>query len=345
MGKQHYCYFLKCWFILIAFITQIVDLSRFNLLCRINSRSKVIDRSRLALKKAVSRKFNYVSGERIADLKNVKMKPNSALKVNWGVNAYNEWRQERLHKFQYDVGIYYADLKDLNSLTKENFNHLLCRFIPEVTKQKGGGLYPGRTLYQMIKAIQKHLNVNKLPWKLVENCDVEFEDAKNVLDNVMKQRTAQNIGVVKRQANVITQGLEHRLWQEGVLGEDMPEKLHDTVLFSLGLHAMLRAVDEHYHLRRDVPDQDSQLQFDRDDEGNKCLVYREDFVSKTHNGGIADRKHERKEVWIFANTKQPERCTVHLVEKYLSLCPMYYRKNNFYLQCLQKPTPKQWFGE
>ena len=64
-----------------------------------------------------------------------------------------------------------------------------------------------------------------------------------------------------------------------------------------------------------------------------------------HDGGIADRKLDRKEVWIFANLENPQRCCVRLVEKYLSLCPLYYRKNNFYLQWIQKPTPKQWYGK
>ena len=315
------------------------------LFCSINLRSKANARLKLALQKAVSRNFSYVSEDRIEDLKTVKLKPNSASMVNWGVNAFNEWCEERLRKFQYDVGIYYADMNDLKTLSKENLNHALCRFIPEVTKQKDDGPYPGHTLYQLIKAIQKYLNVSKLPWKLVENCDKEFQDTKVVLDNVMKERTAQNIVVKKRQAGVIIHELEDRFWGEGVLGEDTPEKLRDTVLFLLGLHAMLRAVDKHYHLRCEVPNEASQLQFERDYDEVKCLVYREDFVTKTHDGGINDRKLDCKEVCIFPNVQDPSRCTVCLVDKYLSLCPMYYRKSNFYLQCLQKPTPKQWYGE
>ena len=74
------------------------------------------------------------------------------------------------------------------------------------------------------------------------------------------------------------------------------------------------------------------------------MAYREDFVTKTHDGGIADCKYDHKEVWIFPNIDQPQRCTARLVEKYLSLCPLYYKKNNFYLQSLQKHAPKQWYA-
>ena len=60
--------------------------------------------------------------------------------MNWGVPAYNEWKDDRLLKFNYDVGNYFVDLHDLKNLTIENFVHAMCRFIPEVTKKKVMGL-------------------------------------------------------------------------------------------------------------------------------------------------------------------------------------------------------------
>ena len=64
--------------------------------------------------------------------------------------------------------IYYADLNKLEELSRENLEHALCGFIPEVTKVKGDGPYPGKTLYQMIVAIQKYLNINEINWKLID---------------------------------------------------------------------------------------------------------------------------------------------------------------------------------
>ena len=175
------------------------------------------------------RKFNFVSDAKVEALKQVTMKKRSESKMNWAVKAYNEWHDTRLHNFNYDVGIYYADLNDLPNLTLENFRHAMCYFIPEVTKSKGEGLYPGRTLYQMCVAIQKYLNVNKIAWKIIEG--PEFEELKMVLDNVMKERTALNLGVTKRQARFIPFDVEETLWQKGILGEDCPDQLRDTVLF------------------------------------------------------------------------------------------------------------------
>ena len=68
-----------------------------------------------------------------------------------------------------------------------NLSHSLCLFIPEVTKIKDGAPYPGATLYQMVIAIQHHLNKGGLNWKLIDV--FEFKNVKTILDNVMKEST------------------------------------------------------------------------------------------------------------------------------------------------------------
>ena len=107
-----------------------------------------------------------------------------------------------------------------------------------------------------------------------------------MLDNLMKQRALDNIGTVKRQAELISMKHEEELWSKGILGEDTPDKLYNTVLFLIGINFGLRAGDEHYYLRRDCMDKASQIQFDFNEEGTKCIVYREDSVSKTNDRGL-----------------------------------------------------------
>ena len=297
---------------------------------------------RLATSKTVSkRSFRFVPDSKIEELKQVQLKKKTEAKVNWAVTAYNEWRDERLRTFKYDPGIYFADLRNLESLEKENLQHALCHFIPEVTKVRGEDPYPGSTLYQMIVSIQKYLSVNKIHWQLIEG--KEFEDLKVVLDNVMKERAALNIGITKKQASVITYEMENHLWQEGFLGEQNPDQLRNTVLFLIGINVYLRAVNEHYGLRRDMPDKRSQISFEYNSLGDKCMVYREDCVSKTHNGGLADMRNERKIVWVCPS-ENPDRCPVRLMQKYLALCPQYTKKPNFYLQSRVKFTPSVWFA-
>ena len=184
--------------------------------------------------------------------------------------------------------------------------------------------------------------MNKFKWKLIHSD--QFEDLKTVLDNVMKERCAENIGNVKRQADLISYEYEETMWQRGILGEDTPDKLRSTVLFLLGINLALRAVDEHYHLRRTMPNKVSQLSFENNSKGVKCLVFREDTCTKTNDGGLGQMRKERKIVWIYPS-KNILRCPVRLVEKYLGLCPQNYtKKHNFYLQSLKVPHPKQWYS-
>ena len=203
--------------------------------------------------------------------------------MSWGVNAYNEWRKACLVNM-YNESVFNANLKDLENLQKDELEEALCHFVPEVTKSKGDGDYPGETLNEKIVSIQKYLNVNKISWKLVDGPD--FITLRTVLDNVMRERAARNIGMLTKQAEVITYEYENRLWDTGVLGEDSPQKLRDTVLFLLGINLALRAGDEHYFLRRDTPDKNSQISFERDSARVRCLVYREDSVTKTNSGGV-----------------------------------------------------------
>ena len=173
--------------------------------------------------------------------------------MNWGVCAYNEWHEERLRTFNYDYSIYNADLNSLQTLKKDEFEHAMIRFVPEVTKCKGVGPYLGQTLYQLCGAIEKYLNVNKIYWKLTHQKTEEFQDLCTVLDNVMKERTAENVGTVKKQSEVIAYEYENELWSKGILGEGTSDQLCNTVLFMIGMNCVFRAGDEHYYLRHDMP--------------------------------------------------------------------------------------------
>ena len=197
----------------------------------------------------------------------------------WGVRAFNEWRSAKLsNPSTYDILIDEANLNNLSDLRKDVFIYVISRFIPEVVKVKDGSDYPGKMLYEMIVSIQRYLNENGLGWKILDKND--FKEVRTVLDNVMKERACRNLGVIKKQAEYIPLDYEDRMWKQGVLGEQFPDQLGDTVLFLLGINLALRAGDEHYNLRCDSIDRPSQLSFERNGEGIHCLVYREDNVTK-----------------------------------------------------------------
>ena len=68
-------------------------------------------------------------------------------------------------------------------------------------------------------------------------------------------------------------------------------------------------------------------------------------VTKTHDKGLNDMHRDRKIVWVCPNKEKPNQYAVRLVQKYISLCLQnYFKKENFYLQSLQKPKPSRWDG-
>ena len=93
-----------------------------------------------------------------------------------------------------------------------------------------------------------------------------------------------------------------------------------------------------------MSDKKSQLQFEMSEVGDRCFVYYEDTCTKSNDRALKNMKVDRKVVWVHPNKIDVRRCPVRIVEKYLSLCPEYTKKANFYLQSLQKPMPKQWYG-
>ena len=161
----------------------------------------------------------------------------------------------------------------------------------------------------------------------------------------MKERAQNNIRTVVKRAQMISLDVQTTMWEQGILGEETPDKLRSTVLFLTGLNVGLRVGDKQYNLHRDGVIL-SQLQFKRNDQGVRCLVYTEDSVTKTNDGGLNSMHKERKIVWVYPS-QNVVRCPVRIIDKYISLLPPVRdgRKPNFYLQSLNKFTPAQWYGE
>ena len=291
-------------------------------------------------------RFKTVSEEKLKELKEQQLKKRTYAKMMWGVNAYKQWRNQCLEiPVNFDCRIWEADIDNVQCLEVESFQFAMCKFVAEVTKAKDGSEYPGKTLYHLVISIQKYLNEKGKDWKLVESR--KFLQLPNVLDKLMKERASRNIGTTVKQAEYISLSFEEKMWKKGVLGEDTPDKLRNTVLFLLGMNCGLRAGDEHHDLRRETLEKPSQIQFEHDSSGVRCLVYREDSVTKTNDGGLKHMRKQRKIVWVHPS-ENVQRDPVRLVEKYMSLCPPVTEKTkkfNFYLRSLEKPSPSRWYGE
>ena len=163
------------------------------------------------------RLYNTITDEKIKEMMELNFPDRSKAKIKWAVKACNDWRSMRLDEGvdQLDNNILYSDIQDLPCITKENLEYCLCRFICEVRKSTDGTEYPGHTLYQMACALQNYLKKKGLMWKVVHGSD--FQDFNRELDRVMQERAQNAIGMVKRQAEVISMDFENKLWKRNIL--------------------------------------------------------------------------------------------------------------------------------
>ena len=146
----------------------------------------------------------------------------------------------------------------------------------------------------------------------------------------MKDLHKRGIGNAKKQANVISEELEEKLWNENLLCDDSPKKLQNTLIFCLGLNLALRSGQEQRRLRPDM------FQICDGVSAQPFLLYSESG-SKNNQGGLNHRKVTKNRVKIFANVDNPSRCVVHLYHKFLSFRPANAPSDALYLQPLAKP--------
>ena len=244
-------------------------------------------------------------------------------KITWVRGMYSQWRIFHNNKTQSEVIT--CDLDDHETITVDNLNIGICRFITEVRKINGCQ-FPAKTLYEVVVCIQLHLESIGLMWKLLN--DECFSDIKYTLDNVMKECAACNVGGPVRKADILTFMDKDILWEMGLLGTEYPKQLLNTVLFTLGLTCALRAGKEHRFLRS-VPFH-SQFTFHIDNNGRRYFRYTEDLGMKTNKGGLKHRKLSPKVVTVY-DVPNSDRCPVMILSKYMSLLPSDRKCSALYL--------------
>ena len=215
---------------------------------------------------------------------------------------YTDWKEYR--NSLGNVSDIHCDLNDVSTINEYSLKFALCRFLTEVRKVDGSE-FPPKTMYDIIMCVQFHLETLGFSWRLIS--DEQFQEVKFTLDNIMKQRTAQGIGISVRKSDVLNLTDEDILWSLGLLGTHSPEVLLHTVMFTIGLSCSLHAGKEHYCLRS-VPF-NSQFTFLYDNEGKLYFRYVEDIGLKTNKGGLKHRKVQPKEVTVY-QLSNPDRCPV-----------------------------------
>ena len=85
--------------------------------------------------------------------------------------------------------------------------------------------------------VQMYLHENTLFWKLLDGD--EFMCLRNVVDNTMKERHAMGLGI-KQSSEVISLAHEDIMFRNGILGDENPIQLLQTVIYMVGLHCAFK---------------------------------------------------------------------------------------------------------
>ena len=254
-------------------------------------------------------------------------------KINWAVNMYSGWRDERKKGDTYIS----CDLNDIKTIDKDSLCVALKYFITEVRKLDGSD-FPGETLYEIIVCVQMHVETYGFTWKLIDDC--AFTSLKFTLDNVMKERCSNGIGSTVRQAQVLSLSDEEFLWVNGFLGTENPTQLLNTVVFLLGMTCVLRAGKEHRSLHSFGFS--SQLSWHMDSNGNRYFTYREDLGLKTNKGGLKHRKMSPKVVNVYQSGNR-ECCPVWILYIYFCKLPLNCTCPALYLRPYEAFTANKWY--
>ena len=103
----------------------------------------------------------------------------------------------------------------------------------------------------------------------------------------------------------------------GLLGEDTPEQLVNTLIYLLGINFALCGGEEHKQLKVGYA---AQICLKYDSEVGKNYLKYNPTQCKNHQGGLKDRKRIQKLVTAYENPN-PKYCIVHLFQKYMGLRP------------------------
>ena len=199
---------------------------------------------------------------------------------------------------------------------------LLCAsgYVVQETKKENGLPYPASTLRSLLAALQRTIQVNKIPFNIFDKADMHFLDLHNTLDTLRKD----GIGAEVKHAGVISLEHEVLMWQNGVLGVQSPDSLLRAAFYMVGLHfclgtPRLKAVSVYSYSLGWL------LQFNILENG-----------SKNYQGRFSETGQANKIGRAYAQPDSGERCPVRILDLYLSKLPP--GSTAFYMQPLQKLT-------
>ena len=207
-------------------------------------------------------------------------------------------------------------------------------FVLEVRKEDGEQHTPGM-IRSLLCGLNRALKENGATFSILDKGNPAFRELHLTLDTVTSGLHRQGIGATRKNAPIISREHEVLFWEKGLLGYDSPKSLQRAVFFCVGLHFVLRGVDEQHSLTLEqivrYPVYSSDVYYE----------YTE-YISKNSQHRFKDINSRNKHVRVFA-TPESAQCVVRLLDTYIGRLPE--STGAFYLRPLSSaPSVGPWYA-
>jgi len=122
-------------------------------------------------------------------------------------------------------------------------------FVLEVRRENGEDYNPCSTC-SLLSGLNHILKGNGAKFSILDKGDPGFRELLLTLDSVTSNLHRQGIGARRKSAPIVSRKHENILWEKGLLGFDDLKALRRAAFFHVGLHFVLRDVEEHHNLQR-----------------------------------------------------------------------------------------------
>ena len=180
--------------------------------------------------------------------------------------------------------------------TIQNLWQSLRYFLLEARKENGEHYTPG-TVRSLLCGLNRVLKQNGATFSILDKGDPAVRELLLTLDTVTSSLHRQGIGAARKSAPIMSCEHENMLWDKALFGYDHPKTLQRAVLFYVGLHFVLRGVDEQQSL---IPEQI--VRYPSNTEVYSSDVYYEytEFISKNNQPRFKAINSSNKCVRVFA---------------------------------------------
>ena len=218
---------------------------------------------------------------------------NTRSNTKWAVKTFTEWMEQRNERVAEDPIPH-----DILKLTEAAPVCKFMRLFVLETRRSDGTPYPPATLWSLVSGIQRAMQANKVPFLLLDRSDDRFRELHLTLDSVSSDLHRQGVGAVRKSAAVISSEDEDLFWEKGLLGTTSPAVLQHTVFFYVGLHFVLRGVQEQHDF---LVEQLERVPLDVCVYSSDVYYKYTEYISKNNQHRFKDARVRNKEGKVYAH--------------------------------------------